>query len=185
MARAGGITNAVNVGIAVQADWENREFISHISLNVRRLFDFLVQFGNQFHLNNPTPTFTCLPHFYSFLLSLLISVIWVKVCFNTHTLPLCIASLLQRLQRKANWRLWIRSLIRWSVVSKCSRSKLVALLPIRLSSPLIDHSSIFISVHYIKLRICLYVCKQFLIRCGSFLQVLTLLLFCLLPWVYC
>lgn len=45
MARAGGITNAVNVGIAVQADWENREFISQISLNVRRLFDFLVQFG--------------------------------------------------------------------------------------------------------------------------------------------
>ncbi|MFS7973567.1 putative protein BRICK1 [Helianthus anomalus] len=45
MARAGGITNAVNVGIAVQADWENREFISHISLNVRQLFDFLVQFG--------------------------------------------------------------------------------------------------------------------------------------------
>lgn len=45
MARAGGITNAVNVGIAVQADWENREFISHVSLNVRRLFDFLVQFG--------------------------------------------------------------------------------------------------------------------------------------------
>ncbi|XP_042493457.1 protein BRICK 1 isoform X2 [Macadamia integrifolia] len=45
MARAGGITNAVNVGIAVQADWENREFISHISLNVRRLFEFLIQFG--------------------------------------------------------------------------------------------------------------------------------------------
>ncbi|KAK9110954.1 hypothetical protein Scep_018473 [Stephania cephalantha] len=46
MARAGGIgiTNAVNVGIAVQADWENREFISHISLNVRRLFDFLLHF---------------------------------------------------------------------------------------------------------------------------------------------
>ncbi|KAF3634367.1 Protein BRICK1 [Capsicum annuum] len=44
MARAGGITNAVNVGIAVQADWENREFISHISINVRKLFDFLVQF---------------------------------------------------------------------------------------------------------------------------------------------
>lgn len=46
MARAGGITNAVNVGIAVQADWENREFISHISINVRRLFDFLVHFGD-------------------------------------------------------------------------------------------------------------------------------------------
>ena len=46
MARAGGITNAVNVGIAVQADWENREFISHISINIRRLFDFLVHFGN-------------------------------------------------------------------------------------------------------------------------------------------
>ncbi|KAL9245910.1 hypothetical protein vseg_019507 [Gypsophila vaccaria] len=44
MAKSGGITNAVNVGIAVQADWENREFISHISLNIRRLFDFLVQF---------------------------------------------------------------------------------------------------------------------------------------------
>ncbi|KAL2904132.1 Protein BRICK 1 [Bienertia sinuspersici] len=44
MAKTGGITNAVNVGIAVQADWENREFISHISLNIRRLFDFLVQF---------------------------------------------------------------------------------------------------------------------------------------------
>ncbi|CAI0557879.1 unnamed protein product, partial [Linum tenue] len=42
MARAGGISNAVNVGIAVQADWENREFISHISLNIRRLFDFLL-----------------------------------------------------------------------------------------------------------------------------------------------
>ncbi|KAH7566790.1 hypothetical protein JRO89_XS08G0235500 [Xanthoceras sorbifolium] len=34
----------LNVGIAVQADWENREFISHISLNVRRLFEFLVHF---------------------------------------------------------------------------------------------------------------------------------------------
>ncbi|XP_074308116.1 protein BRICK 1 [Silene latifolia] len=44
MSKSGGITNAVNVGIAVQADWENREFISHISLNIRRLFDFLVQF---------------------------------------------------------------------------------------------------------------------------------------------
>ncbi|XP_068655561.1 protein BRICK 1-like [Aristolochia californica] len=44
MARAGGITNAVNVGIAVQADWENREFTSYISLNVRRLFEFLIQF---------------------------------------------------------------------------------------------------------------------------------------------
>ncbi|KAL5714425.1 putative protein BRICK1 [Ranunculus cassubicifolius] len=35
MAKGKGISNAVNVGIAVQADWENREFISHISLNVR------------------------------------------------------------------------------------------------------------------------------------------------------
>ncbi|KAM7524296.1 hypothetical protein LguiA_014198 [Lonicera macranthoides] len=39
-----GITNAINVGMAVQADWENREFISHISLNVHQLFDFLLQF---------------------------------------------------------------------------------------------------------------------------------------------
>ncbi|KAK3012599.1 hypothetical protein RJ639_043377 [Escallonia herrerae] len=44
MARAGGITEAVNVGIAVQADWDNREFISQISHNVRALFDFLVKF---------------------------------------------------------------------------------------------------------------------------------------------
>ncbi|KAK2986697.1 hypothetical protein RJ640_010922 [Escallonia rubra] len=44
MARAGGITEAVNVGIAVQADWDNREFISQISHNVRSLFDFLVKF---------------------------------------------------------------------------------------------------------------------------------------------
>ena len=58
MARAGGITNAVNVGIAVQADWENREFISHISLNVRRLFDFLVQFGTTLFLIE-LPSFFC------------------------------------------------------------------------------------------------------------------------------
>ncbi|KAI3895675.1 hypothetical protein MKW98_025466 [Papaver atlanticum] len=46
MSRGGGvgITNAVNVGIAVQADWENREFISNTSINVRRLFDFLINF---------------------------------------------------------------------------------------------------------------------------------------------
>ncbi|PSR87863.1 Protein BRICK like [Actinidia chinensis var. chinensis] len=47
MARAAGIMNAVNVGIAVQADWENREFISHISLHVHRLFDFLLRFGQR------------------------------------------------------------------------------------------------------------------------------------------
>jgi hypothetical protein len=45
MGRGGGMGNPVNVGIAVQADWENREFISNISLNVRRLFDFLLRFG--------------------------------------------------------------------------------------------------------------------------------------------
>ncbi|KAG9130906.1 hypothetical protein Leryth_006682 [Lithospermum erythrorhizon] len=42
MGRAGGMTNAVNVGIAVEAHWENREFISQISLNI------LVQFGKLF-----------------------------------------------------------------------------------------------------------------------------------------
>ncbi|CAL9084717.1 unnamed protein product [Musa textilis] len=52
MGRAGGITNAVNVGIAVQADWENREFISNISVNVRRLFDFLLQFGTSLVLSS-------------------------------------------------------------------------------------------------------------------------------------
>ncbi|CAL9042656.1 unnamed protein product [Musa banksii] len=51
MARAGGMTNAVNVGIAVQADWENREFIANISLNIRRLFDFLLQFGPSLSLS--------------------------------------------------------------------------------------------------------------------------------------
>nr|XP_016468448.1 PREDICTED: protein BRICK 1-like [Nicotiana tabacum] len=44
MARADRITNAMNVGIAVQADWKNREFISNISINVCKLFDFPVQF---------------------------------------------------------------------------------------------------------------------------------------------
>ncbi|CAN6450810.1 unnamed protein product [Victoria cruziana] len=44
MARVGGISNAVSVGIAVQFDWENREFISSISLNVHRLFEFVWQF---------------------------------------------------------------------------------------------------------------------------------------------
>ncbi|PWZ21636.1 Protein BRICK1 [Zea mays] len=47
MGRGGGMGNPVNVGIAVQADWENREFISNISLNVRRLFDFLLRFDNE------------------------------------------------------------------------------------------------------------------------------------------
>ncbi|KAL6911213.1 hypothetical protein ACP4OV_000018 [Aristida adscensionis] len=47
MGRGGGMGNPVNVGIAVQADWENREFISNISLNVRRLFDFLLRFGRE------------------------------------------------------------------------------------------------------------------------------------------
>ncbi|KAI3921671.1 hypothetical protein MKW92_043628 [Papaver armeniacum] len=43
MSRGGGvgITNAANVGIAVQADWENREFNSNISINVRRLSSIL------------------------------------------------------------------------------------------------------------------------------------------------
>jgi uncharacterized membrane protein YhaH (DUF805 family) len=48
--------NPVNVGIAVQADWENREFISNISLNVRRLFDFLLRFG-PFFLFLPLPPY--------------------------------------------------------------------------------------------------------------------------------
>jgi hypothetical protein len=40
-----GITNTVAVGIAVQSDWDNRHFSSSLSLNVRRLFEFLLQFG--------------------------------------------------------------------------------------------------------------------------------------------
>ncbi|KAI3955094.1 hypothetical protein MKW92_029572 [Papaver armeniacum] len=47
MSRGGGvgITNAANVGIAVQADWENREFNSNISINVRRLSSILVDWS--------------------------------------------------------------------------------------------------------------------------------------------
>ncbi|KAF8779326.1 hypothetical protein HU200_002759 [Digitaria exilis] len=60
MGRGGGMGNPVNVGIAVQADWENREFISNISLNVRRLFDFLLKFGqldlraSSLHFSSPS-----------------------------------------------------------------------------------------------------------------------------------
>lgn len=40
-----GINNSVAVGIAVQSDWDNRHFSSSLTLNVRRLFEFLLQFG--------------------------------------------------------------------------------------------------------------------------------------------
>ncbi|RWW45852.1 hypothetical protein BHE74_00048271, partial [Ensete ventricosum] len=40
------------------ADWENREFISNVSLNVRRLFDFLLQFGTSLVLSS-LPTNCC------------------------------------------------------------------------------------------------------------------------------
>jgi hypothetical protein len=57
MGRGGGMGNPVNVGIAVQADWENREFISNISLNVQRLFDFLLRFGQLlFHFLRRLPS---------------------------------------------------------------------------------------------------------------------------------
>ncbi|BBN08239.1 chromosome 3 open reading frame 10 [Marchantia polymorpha subsp. ruderalis] len=38
------MNNSVSVGIAVQADWDNRHFSNSLSLNVRRLFEFLLQF---------------------------------------------------------------------------------------------------------------------------------------------
>ncbi|KAJ7513766.1 hypothetical protein O6H91_23G013400 [Diphasiastrum complanatum] len=38
-------SNKTNVGVAVQADWDNRQFSNGLSLNVRRLFEFLLQFG--------------------------------------------------------------------------------------------------------------------------------------------
>ena len=41
-----GITNTVAVGIAVESDWDNHHFSSSLSLNVRRLFEFLLQFGD-------------------------------------------------------------------------------------------------------------------------------------------
>ncbi|KAJ7513765.1 hypothetical protein O6H91_23G013400 [Diphasiastrum complanatum] len=37
-------SNKTNVGVAVQADWDNRQFSNGLSLNVRRLFEFLLQF---------------------------------------------------------------------------------------------------------------------------------------------
>lgn len=36
--------NSLSVGIAVQADWDNRQFSNSLALNVRRLFEFLLQF---------------------------------------------------------------------------------------------------------------------------------------------
>ncbi|KAJ7566324.1 hypothetical protein O6H91_02G097000 [Diphasiastrum complanatum] len=36
--------NNRNVGIAVQADWENRQYSNAWSLNVHHLFEFLLQF---------------------------------------------------------------------------------------------------------------------------------------------
>ncbi|KAH9552211.1 hypothetical protein CY35_09G052500 [Sphagnum magellanicum] len=47
MASAG--MNTVAVGIAVQSDWDNRHFSSSLSLNVRRLFEFLLQFDPVLH----------------------------------------------------------------------------------------------------------------------------------------
>ncbi len=44
MAKA-GMTNTIAVGIAVQSDWDNRQFSSSRSLNVHRLFEFFLQFG--------------------------------------------------------------------------------------------------------------------------------------------
>jgi len=43
MAKA-GMTNTIAVGIAVQSDWDNRQFSGSRSLNVHRLFEFLLQF---------------------------------------------------------------------------------------------------------------------------------------------
>ena len=76
MGRGGGMGNPVNVGIAVQADWENREFISNISLNVRRLFDFLLRFGQ---LDRSAPPFYI--HFP------LLASIGSAAAFLFHTMP--------------------------------------------------------------------------------------------------
>ncbi|CAM6080149.1 unnamed protein product [Sphagnum tenellum] len=42
MAKA-GMTNTIAIGIAVQSNWDNRQFSSSRSLNVHRLFEFLLQ----------------------------------------------------------------------------------------------------------------------------------------------
>lgn len=39
--------NSLSVGIAVQADWDNRQFSNSLALNVRRLYEFLLQFGKR------------------------------------------------------------------------------------------------------------------------------------------
>lgn len=39
------VSNSASVANAVQADWDNRQFSNSLSLNVRRLFEFLLQFG--------------------------------------------------------------------------------------------------------------------------------------------
>lgn len=38
------VSNSASVANAVQADWDNRQFSNSLSLNVRRLFEFLLQF---------------------------------------------------------------------------------------------------------------------------------------------
>ncbi|EFJ15440.1 hypothetical protein SELMODRAFT_9224, partial [Selaginella moellendorffii] len=35
---------SANLGAAVQADWENRQFTGALALNVRKLFEFVLQF---------------------------------------------------------------------------------------------------------------------------------------------
>jgi hypothetical protein len=49
-----GINNSVAVGIAVQSDWDNRHFSSSLTLNVRRLFEFLLQFGKVLRTCSPS-----------------------------------------------------------------------------------------------------------------------------------
>ncbi|KAI5076168.1 hypothetical protein GOP47_0008233 [Adiantum capillus-veneris] len=44
MARATGNSENVRMKLAVQADWDNKQFSNALSLHVKRLFEFVLQF---------------------------------------------------------------------------------------------------------------------------------------------
>ena len=79
-----GINNSVAVGIAVQSDWDNRHFSSSLTLNVRRLFEFLLQFGKILRAYSLARSFvslcSCLASYRSF--SMLQDLVKTRISFS-------------------------------------------------------------------------------------------------------
>ncbi|KAH7433401.1 hypothetical protein KP509_07G067500 [Ceratopteris richardii] len=44
MSKAAGNAESVRMKLAVQADWDNKQFSNALSLHVKRLFEFVLQF---------------------------------------------------------------------------------------------------------------------------------------------